>query len=152
VQRLDLLSVDGDTVSLSLDCSAGFYVRALAHDLGERLGVGGHLTALRRTRSGDYSLDDAVGLEAAERDAADAATRLIPLARMLPRLPAAQLTADGVSHARHGRDLEARDFTSESEIPKRDPLVRLLDDAGDLVALAEPAIAPALLHPFVVLM
>ena len=48
------MSIDGDTVTLRVDCSAGFYIRSLAHDLGERLGVGGHLVALRRTRSGDF--------------------------------------------------------------------------------------------------
>ena len=56
------------TVTLRVDCSAGFYIRSLAHDLGERLGVGAHLAALRRTRSGDFGLDRAVALDAAERD------------------------------------------------------------------------------------
>jgi len=50
-------------VDLSLDCSAGTYVRALARDLGEALGVGGHLTALRRTRVGSHTLPQARGLD-----------------------------------------------------------------------------------------
>ena len=48
--------LDGDTVTLRVDCSAGFYVRSLAHDLGVRLGTGAHLAGLRRTRSGDFTL------------------------------------------------------------------------------------------------
>ncbi len=56
-------------MTLRVDCSAGFYVRSLAHDLGERLGTGAHLAALRRTRSGDFTLADAVPLDAAERRA-----------------------------------------------------------------------------------
>ena len=49
------MACDGDGVTLRVDCSAGFYVRSLAHDLGQRLGIGAHLTALRRTRSGRRS-------------------------------------------------------------------------------------------------
>ena len=65
---LDLVNVDADSVTLRVDCSAGFYVRALAHDLGERLGTGAHLAALRRTSSGDFTLADAIALDALERE------------------------------------------------------------------------------------
>ena len=51
--RIQILIVEADTVTLRVDCSAGFYIRSLAHDLGERLGVGAHVTALRRTRIGE---------------------------------------------------------------------------------------------------
>jgi tRNA pseudouridine55 synthase len=47
-----IVGMDGDLVTLQVECSAGFYVRSLAHDLGERLGVGAHLAGLRRTRTG----------------------------------------------------------------------------------------------------
>src|SRR5206468_4102896 len=81
----------------------------LAHDLGDRLGFGAHLGALRRTRSGDYALEDAITLEAAQRDPADAARRMIPLARMLPALPRIVLTPEGVRRAGQGRDLRPGD-------------------------------------------
>ena len=68
VHRLDLVGLDGDSLTLRIDCSAGFYVRALAHDFGQRLGSGAHLAALRRTSSGDFTLADALSFEAAERD------------------------------------------------------------------------------------
>jgi len=153
VHRLDLQAIDGDHLTLALDCSAGFYVRSLAHDLGERLAVGGHLTALRRTRSGDYTLDDALPFETAERDPAAAVRRLVPPAQMLPRLPAARLTLEGVRRARHGRDLGPGDFSAaESPMPALPfPLVRLLGSSGELVGLAEPVSGAGLLHPFVVL-
>src|SRR5665213_2557754 len=51
VHRLEFVRLDGDEATLRVDCSAGFYVRSLAHDLGIRLGVGAHLSALRRTVS-----------------------------------------------------------------------------------------------------
>jgi len=49
--RIQIVGAEADTVALRVDCSAGFYIRSLAHDLGERLGVGAHLVALRRTHS-----------------------------------------------------------------------------------------------------
>jgi tRNA pseudouridine55 synthase len=164
VHRLDMLRIDGPRIALSLDCSAGFYVRSLAHDLGERLGTGAHLTDLRRTRSGDYTVDDAMPMDAAERDPDAAAARLIPLAQMLRRFPVAALTADGVRRARNGQDIGpglgigdsgfgSKNAECESLVPNPKSLsfVRLLDPGGDLVGIAEPTGVAGLLHPFVVL-
>jgi tRNA pseudouridine55 synthase len=162
---IDVVSTDGDTVTLRVDCSAGFYIRSLAHDLGERLGVGGHLVALRRTRSGTLTLADAVGLAAIEREPDLAAGRVIPLAKMLPGLAPVVLTSDGVRKAVHGRELGPADCVSgfanrdsglarPSESRTATPesrLYRLLDPAGQLVAIARPATAAGLLHPSVVL-
>src|SRR4029079_8520928 len=62
-------------------CSPGTYVRSLAHDLGQRLGCGAHLTALRRTRSGDFLMDAAVSLDKLS------AANLIPLDHLLESMP-----------------------------------------------------------------
>jgi tRNA U55 pseudouridine synthase TruB len=121
---IDIVSTDGGTVTLRVDCSAGFYIRSLAHDLGERLGVGGHLVALRRTRSGTLTLADAVALDAVEREPGLAAGRVIPLADMLPGLAPVVLTSDGVRKAIHGRELGPADCVSgfatrDSELARR---------------------------------
>ncbi|GAA1146746.1 tRNA pseudouridine(55) synthase TruB [Kribbella jejuensis] len=67
VSRYDILDVrpdaDGISVDVSVDCSSGTYIRALARDLGAELGIGGHLTALRRTRVGSFDLSVAHSLE-----------------------------------------------------------------------------------------
>jgi tRNA pseudouridine55 synthase len=63
VDAIDVHDIDGDDVRISVRCSSGTYVRAIARDLGERLGTGGHLTALRRTAVGPYTLDAAHTLE-----------------------------------------------------------------------------------------
>lgn len=67
VSRFDVLAIrrEGSFVDVDavIDCSSGTYIRALARDLGESLGVGGHLTALRRTRIGSYRVEDAKTLE-----------------------------------------------------------------------------------------
>jgi tRNA pseudouridine55 synthase len=146
---IEILGVDDCRVTLRVHCSAGFYVRALAHDLGERLGTGAHLTALRRTRSGRADLAHAVGLADVERDPDSAARLVVPPAEMLPDLPALVLTLEGARRAMHGRDLGPGDaMRSPGELAS---LVRLLDSAGDLVGIAEAGPAPGLLHPFVVL-
>jgi tRNA pseudouridine55 synthase len=159
VHRLELIAVEGNLVTLGLDCSAGFYVRSLAHDLGERLATGAHLAELRRTRSGEYTVDEAMPLDTAERDPGAAAERLIPLSQMLRRLPVVELTADGVRRARHGQDVGPADsekgvgsrFLTASAKTTPDPFFRLLDPAGELVGIAEPTGIAGLLHPFVVL-
>jgi tRNA pseudouridine55 synthase len=163
VYHLDIVSLEPDGVTLHVDCSAGFYVRSLAHDLGERLGVGAHLAALRRTRSGDCRIEDAIPLAAAEADPRQAVDRIIPLARMLPGLAPVVLTPEGVRRATHGRDLGPGDTSSGepftlrpppsalSPQPTREPWVRLLDPLGELVAIARPTEAGGFLHPSVVL-
>ena len=63
IPRLDITRIDLPEVDFIVDCSKGTYVRTLATDIGSRLGCGGTLTALRRTRCGKFSIDDAVSLE-----------------------------------------------------------------------------------------
>jgi tRNA pseudouridine55 synthase len=149
VKALDLLSVDGDRVALRITCSAGFYVRSLAHDLGEQLGVGGHLVSLTRTRSGDATLAGALTLDAVEREPARASLAIVPLSAMLPALCAVVLTPEGLLRARHGSNLGPADFDGP---PPHDTWIRLVDSKGQLVGLAERTDAPGVLHPSVVLM
>jgi tRNA U55 pseudouridine synthase TruB len=159
---IEIVRCEDAMITLRVHCTAGFYVRALAHDLGERLEVGAHLAALRRTRSGDITLDDAVALEELE-DAgfghARAIRAMIPLARMLPAIPACLLTLDGARRAIHGRDLGPADFVEGSagaEFSGRASTTasghfRLIDPDGTLVGVAEASAATGLLHPAVIL-
>jgi tRNA pseudouridine55 synthase len=169
VHALTLLTTTAERVTLRVHCSAGFYVRTLAHELGERLGTGGHLAELRRTRVGDYGAADAITLADAEGDPDAAVRRLVPLGQLLPGLSSVVLTSEGVRHATHGRDLGPADMirghstgaaagsaagsgTASGTASGSGSIVRLLDGAGDLVGLAEPTPTPGLLHPSVVLM
>jgi tRNA pseudouridine55 synthase len=147
---LELVLADGQDLTLRVHCSAGFYVRSLAHDLGIRLGTGAHLAALRRTWSGDFSLADALSLDAAERDPAAARAALIPPARMLRGLASVMLTDEGARRVAHGRDIGPDEVTAG--LPAEAGRVCLLDPHGTLLAVAEPARTPGLLHPSVVLM
>ena len=147
---IDLVAVENDLVTLRIDCSAGFYVRALAHELGLALGVGAHLASLRRIRSGDLTLDNALTLGDVEGNPAACAGAVVPLSRMLPGLSSIRLTDEGVRRAVHGRDLGPGDLEKGVGTPA--PFfVRLIDPTGDLVAIATPIGASGLLHPAVVL-
>jgi tRNA pseudouridine55 synthase len=158
VHRLDVVALEKDVLTLALDCSAGFYVRSLAHDLGQALGTGAHLERLRRTWSGGFGLDRALALAEAEADRERARAAVIPLAAMLPELRSVVLTPEGVRHAVQGRELGPGDLTGDRTgdvglgIWDLGCHVRMLDPAGALVGVAEPSKIPGLLHPFVVLM
>ena len=163
---MEMVSVEGDRVTLRVECSAGFYIRSLAHDLGRCLGCGGHLASLRRTRSGDFTLTGAIDLDRAVRDPQCAVAAVIPMAGMLPGRASVVLNAEGVRHARHGRELgpgdgsgfgawpsgfRAADGSRIPNLESRRSVVRLLDLAGDLVGIAEPSTIDGLLHPSIVL-
>lgn len=76
VYAIELLEYDWPLARVRVECGRGTYVRALARDLGEKLGVGGYLTQLRRTRIGPYDVSDAIKLDAA---GIDLPSQLIPL-------------------------------------------------------------------------
>jgi tRNA pseudouridine55 synthase len=133
VHAVRLLARSEDTLEIEVRCSAGTYVRALARDLGERLGTGAHLTALRRTRSGPFDLSQAVSAD----DLVGAAERLIPLAGLLLDLPAVRIGEVGRQLVAHGREL-GRDDTVHGFPDEPVERVRILDEAGSLVALAVP--------------
>jgi tRNA pseudouridine55 synthase len=107
VFRLEVESLDEDRLVVLIDCSPGFYVRALARDLGDRLECGAHLTALRRLRSGEFDEGHALTLDEIG-DRCDAGRPcVVPLSALIRWLPTAHLTAQGVERARHGNPIDA---------------------------------------------
>ncbi len=119
--ELDVIEWRGTTLRLRLVCSAGYYVRSLADAIGERLGTGGHLAGLVRTRSGDFTLADAVGLDVVDRRPHDAAARVIPLAALLPSLPAITLTPEGASLAARGGFILPSHVAGLASLPEGGP-------------------------------
>jgi tRNA pseudouridine55 synthase len=168
VSRIELLDYGHDRCRISLTCSSGFYVRALVRDLGERCGTGATLEALRRTRSGDFTLDEAVDLEklrpwtietrlSAEARRAKAEipnpgleTALIPMERLLPSFPAVTVTAEGLTRVSHGQHVRPVDLTGDATLGAAE-WVRLLDAGGALVGVGTPQRHSGFLHPEVVL-
>jgi tRNA pseudouridine55 synthase len=137
VHELELTAFAGATAAaFRMRCSKGTYVRALARDLGRALGVGGHVTALRRTRSGPFSLAASRPLDQALAALAAGDRGALPLVspadalRHLDR----QAVTDGVA-----RDVRlGRRVSMEAAEVKGDRRICLLDQAGGLVAVAQP--------------
>lgn len=134
--ELDVLAWEGSRLHVKLVCSAGYYVRSLAQALGERLGTGAHLAGLVRTRSGDFTIADAVGLDVIDRRPADAAARVVPLSALLPALPAVTLTAEGAALAVRGGFVGSSHLGRGQTLPQSGR-VRLLHPDGRLLAIAE---------------
>jgi len=147
VRELELNRYAHGVAELRLVCSSGFYVRSLAHDLGQRLGCGAHLESLRRTRAGAFEDADAVPLDTIVREGPATAGRLIPMERLLPDLPSVLLNEQGVKRASHGNAIGPQDFESA---PPISPRLRLLDRDGGLLGIAEP-VDGGFLHPLIVL-
>jgi len=138
IERFDVLAVrrggevedvdDVVDVDVAVDCSSGTYIRALARDVGATLGVGGHLTALRRTRVGRFGLDEARTLDAL----ADAPQLSYSLDEAcLLAFPRRDLTADEAESARHGRALEPAGIEGVYAAAAPDgSVMALLEDAG----------------------
>ena len=144
VTRTGLELLEGDVARVRVTCSAGFYVRAFAHSLGELVGTGACLEALRRTRSGDFTLEHSIGLDRLLDQGGQAAVSdLIPLASLLPGFPAVTVASEGRDRVSHGQEVEGG-MTA-------DKWVRLLDNSGHLIAIARPGSRPGFLHPAVVL-
>ena len=132
VSRLELLACSEDPawIAVALDVSKGYYVRSLARDLAENLGTVGHLTSLRRTRSGCFRLDEALPLETPSDELL---ARVLPLSRAATRaLRVAQLTPAGTLDARHGRPVAPHDIDCPGPGPHA-----WLDGAAQLVAIGE---------------
>ena len=120
-------------LAISLSVSKGYYVRSLARDLAASLGTVGHLTALRRTRSGCFIIGEALALDTA---ADELEARIVPLAHAATRaLPRATLSETGLRDARHGR-LVGRDQLDPSLHEPGAPHA-WLSEGGTLVAIGE---------------
>jgi tRNA pseudouridine55 synthase len=157
IQRFVLLDYRPPDVDFEAACSAGTYIRSLAHDLGHRLGCGGHLAVLRRTSVGPYGLADAVPLADFEDAAArgEEARFILPLERLLPWAPAVTVRPEAEAFVRNGRSLEPSDletpFPDFGRADGREALARLLSPGGKLIALARPTPDGSSLHPFLVI-
>lgn len=107
--------VDAGRIQIDLHCSSGFYVRSLAHELGQRLGCGAHVSSLTRTGVGEFLLEDAIPLDELTRedDVARLDELLIPMDLGLKHLPGVNLSADAAYYLCRGQPVKAADVPSE---------------------------------------
>ena len=148
----DLLRRNDDRtqdLSIRVRCSAGTYVRTLAEAIGERLGTPAHLAALRRTRAGDFQIEDALGLDDLKTKAeegSDVNDFLLPMDAALSNLPFVHLTADEARRALHGIALR---FETDGAWREDEP-VRMRGADGRLLAVGFYDAASRSLRPRVV--
>jgi tRNA pseudouridine55 synthase len=131
VYNLELLEWAPPEAVVDVYASSGTYVRSLANDLGNDLGVGAHLTGLRRTKNGQFTLRDAVRLQDLKEsfEIGDWYKHLIPAAETLADWHTIELTPDDVEKIKHGLRIPAEVGSSG--------WARGLSEQGDLIALLE---------------
>ncbi len=153
-------SYQAPDIEFSTRCSSGTYIRSLAHDLGQKLGCGAHLTRLVRTEVGRFLLKDAHSLEIISTLSAAGHIQgfLLPIEELLPEFPRLILTEEGAALACHGNIIAPQHIakifefnTSETATRSREAKVfRLFSEGGRLLAFARSAPDQIGLHPFLV--
>jgi tRNA pseudouridine55 synthase len=133
IKSLKLLGVNQCEAEFELSCTAGTYARSLAHDIGKEYGSGAHLIRLRRTRSGEFPIENAVPLNDGSRfyPRDFFLSRMIPMRDLLCDIPSIVISDGDKRNLLHGMDLNLLTADWESK------MFRLLDIGGELIALAE---------------
>lgn len=148
VRSLEATACNGTDVTLLIHCSSGTYVRRIAHDLGERMGCGAHLAALRRTEAGLFRIEQARTLPQLEEmaKAARLEEALIPPSELLPEFPIERVDGPTAGFIRQGRDFRVSPFRVRSGAK----FVKAIGEDGALVAIGQ-MVLPNLYHPTLVL-
>lgn len=148
VGELRLQSFDGQDATITVQCTAGTYVRSIAHDAGAALGCGAHLLALRRTQSGGFRIEQARTLETLGTMAADGrlSEALVPAQELLAEFPVEVVDPITEAQIRNGRQFRVSPFRS------REPAqyVKAVSRSGELIAIGEIHL-PTVYHPVLVL-
>ena len=130
ISALEILETAGDTtMKFRIVCSAGTYIRTLAEDIGRKAGTGAHLQELRRTRSGRFSLDDALDLDYLEEMACPE-TRLITMREALADLPEVILPDNRIEKTRQGLPTRI-----SQPVIADGSAVKMIDENGSLAAI-----------------
>jgi tRNA pseudouridine55 synthase len=144
VKSLEILDLEGDRAKFCVSVSSGTYVRSIAHELGQQLKVGAHLSALCRTQSGEFRIDDAVTLEelGEAQQKGTVEQRFIHLRRILPEFPCVTADDENAGRIRHGMSVNLPELS-------RAKFVKVFANQSQLVAIAS-RVAGSLFHPKVV--
>lgn len=148
VTSLEVIAIAGCEATVRIHCSAGTYIRGIAHDAGKVMGRGAFLQALRRLASGDFRIEEARALEQLAALAAEGRLHeaLLPAAGLLPEFPVEIVDTATLTHIRNGRDFRVSPFQARGEAR----YVKAVTQEGQLAAIGE-AILPHLYHPVLVL-
>lgn len=148
IHELTLVEVNGARARLRVRCSAGTYIRSMAHQLGAAMGCGAHVESLVRTQSGPFCLEQAFTLERLQqlRDEGRLGQALLPMRDLLPEFPGVAVDDVTAVNIRQGRDFQVSPF----RVNAGSAHIRAIGPDGELVAIARIAM-PHTYHPVVVL-
>lgn len=145
IKEFEILGVDGDQASFRARVASGTYMRSIAHDMGQHLGCGAHLQALRRTRLGEFDLSQAhtlEGLDAAVKAGENEAIFVHPR-QLLPEFPCVMASEETAALIRNGRAVNLPELSHARQ-------VKVFAGQRELIAIAT-RIAGTLFHPGIVL-
>ena len=145
IHGFELASLVGNTAAFTMQVSAGGYVRSVAHDLGQLAGCGAHLSSLRRTRAGVFTLDHAITVEQLKQAAGPAEIEaMLPHPRtLLPEMPSVTVDEQMAGRLRNGMQVNLPDFSQAK-------LVKVFTTPTDMLAIAR-RVAGTLMQPIVVM-
>ena len=146
IGSLSILNLEGPEAEFAMSISAGGYVRSVAHSMGQELGCGAHLSSLRRTRAGVFTLEDAHRLEQLERLAGDAEALeglCIHPRMVLPEMPAVGADSEALGRLRNGAQAHLAEFSDA-------PLVKVFAGQRELAGIAR-RVAGTLFQPVMVM-
>jgi tRNA pseudouridine55 synthase len=144
VKKLQIRRITQEKVRLTITCTAGTYIRSIAHDLGRSLGCGALLSGLRRVAVGAMRVEAAFTLDTLNDLARSGrlTEAIVPLGQLLPHLPAEHFDLQVEAQIRQGRDFRTSPFV----VPPGAPTVKALSRAGELIAMGELRL-PNIYHP-----
>jgi len=145
IHGFELTSLEGDTAAFRMHVSAGGYVRSVAHELGQLAGCGAHLSSLRRTCAGVFTLDQAITVDRLKQAATPSEIEaLLPHPRtLLPEMPCVTVDDQVAGRLRNGMQVNLPDFSQA-------PLVKVFTAPTDLLAITK-RVAGTLMQPIVVM-
>lgn len=144
VHSFDLQSLAGDEAAFTMRVSAGGYVRSVAHELGQLAGCGAHLSALRRTQAGPFTLEQAITVDELKTLSPDTIQARLPHPRtILPEMPCVTVDDHTAGKLRNGMQVNLPDFSQA-------PLVKIFTSPVDLLAIGR-RVAGTLMQPVIVM-
>jgi tRNA pseudouridine55 synthase len=144
VHEFELTSLEGEEAGFRMRVSAGGYVRSVAHELGALAGCGAHLSMLRRTRAGAFTLEQAIGIEELKAlEASTIADRLPHPRTLLPEMPCVTVDEQTAGKLRNGLQVNVPEFSQAA-------LVKIFTGPADLMAIGR-RVAGTLMQPILVI-
>lgn len=144
IHSFELTALEGDIATFAMAVSAGGYVRSVAHELGQLAGCGAHLSSLRRTRAGAFSLSEAITIDQLKQSTPGELQSLLPHPRrLLPEMPSVTVDDQLAGRLRNGMQVNLPEYSQAS-------LIKVFTTPIELLAIAR-RIAGTLVQPIVVL-